>query len=213
MQPPDDITRAESIAEPTFTFGGYATVEGKVIGAGFWPRAAARIIDTAAHYVIGMLAGLCFGLLVSFAASAAGGSSAHLARIFRITPINYLFGILGSIAYHTICEGWHGSSLGKLMMGLVVVKEDGQFCDFKSAAGRSLVYFIDALFFGLIAASAISSSLQHQRYGDQWFHTVVPRRKDLRETQLRSGSRFVGVFFLAAAVDAILLIVPMLLKI
>jgi uncharacterized RDD family membrane protein YckC len=122
------------------------------------------------------------------------------------------FSLLGSVAYHTICEGVHGSTIGKRLLGIVVVQEDGNPCRLKPALIRSLAYYIDSLFFGVIGYMAMNKTPQEQRHGDDWAHTVVCRRSDVAQHTLRSGGQFARALLFAAMVDSAFIITGLLLS-
>ena len=48
------------------------------------------------------------------------------------------------------------------------------------ALGRSLAYFIDALFCGLVAYWVMSDSRWQQRLGDRWGKTIVMKASDIQ---------------------------------
>jgi hypothetical protein len=85
--------------------------------------------------------------------------------------------------------------LGKLICGLVVVKENGQSCGLLAAFGRSLAFFVDSLFWGIPALISMSDSAKQQRLGDRWAKTMVVKRRDLKGiVPLCSGLWFVPAF-------------------
>jgi uncharacterized RDD family membrane protein YckC len=195
-----------------FTFGQYAKAEG-MVGVGFWPRVLARVIDLVAHYVAVFMWAAIFGLFLAIVAGAIGVPFADLfGRIGTTTARNYIAGLLGAVIYHWLCVWLHGSSLGKMLLGMVVLDEGGKPCGSKAALGRELAYFVDALFFGFVGYLAMSNSGREQRYGDQWNHTLVVKRAQADPAALRSTGRFVVVLFFAAFADAALLILSMVSK-
>ena len=205
--PPSAPPPNPSIVEPP-SFGGYAGTPGALEGVGFWPRAGARIIDMFVHFGVALFAGFFFGFVLAIVAGATGRSPEEmLAKLNHLGLASYGLALLGSLAYHTVCESVHGSTLGKLALSMVVVREDGSPCKFDSALLRSFASYIDALFFGLIGYFAMQGTPQMQRYGDQWAHTVVCKRFQIRPENLRSGGRFALALFLAMAADALLLMI------
>ena len=207
---PSPLSIPTNIEPPSF--GGYAGEPGRIQGVGFWPRVGARVIDLIVHYLIALLAGFLFGIIVVVAARTAGQPPAMLfAKRGQQGLAVYLFALLGSVAYETICEGWHGSTLGKLLLSMVVVQEDGAPCRPGPALVRSFAYFFDALFFGLIAYLAMNKTPQEQRHGDVWAHTIVAKREDAPPPSLRSRGRFAAVFLFAAMADAVLIMMGLLL--
>jgi uncharacterized RDD family membrane protein YckC len=208
---PDPLLMPTNIEPPSF--GGYAGEPGRIRGVGFWPRVGARVIDLVVHYLIALIAGFLFGIVVVVAARMAGQPPAMLfARRGQPGLALYFFALLGSVAYETICEGWHGSTPGKLVLSMVVVQEDGTPCRPGPALIRSFAYFFDALFFGLIAYLAMNKTPQEQRHGDAWAHTIVAKRRDVPTQSLRGIDRFVVAFLFAAMADAALIMIGLLLR-
>jgi uncharacterized RDD family membrane protein YckC len=180
-------------------------------GVTFWPRVAARVIDFIVHYAVSLVTGFFFAILVVIAA--AGHPDPQLLARMRHTGIAvFVFALLGSIVYEIICEGVHGSTLGKLALGMGVVQEDGTPCRIKSASIRSFAYLVDALFFGLIGYMAMKATPQMQRHGDEWAHTIVCKRSAIQTNDLRSGGRFMVALLFALMADATLIIVGLLLN-
>lgn len=197
----------------TLSFAGYAGKPGAIIGVGFWPRAGARIIDMVVHYLVGLLTGFAIGILILIYALATAQPVAPLIqKLGHMGVAGFIGSLLGSLAYHTICESAHGSTLGKLLLSFVVVQEDGSPCKFRAAAVRSLAYLVDALFFGVVGYFAMNKSPQQQRHGDEWAHTIVCKRSQVQPANLRPGSRFAWVFCLAIVVDAFLMAVGLALS-
>ncbi|HKH45446.1 MAG TPA: RDD family protein [Thermoanaerobaculia bacterium] len=110
--------------------------------------------------------------------------------------------------YLVVSTAGHGSSLGKLLLGIVVLEETGRPCSWLQAWKREILYFVDAFFFGLIAYSQMSKSPREQRLGDEWADTVVVHRRSAPHRSLRSGLHFAGVFFFAAFADVLALATP-----
>ena len=80
------------------------------------------------------------------------------------------------IGYYIACEGTTGATLGKRMVGIRVVGEDGEHVTFGAAVVRNLLRVIDALFFYLIGFLFALASTRGQRLGDRAAHTIVIRR-------------------------------------
>jgi uncharacterized RDD family membrane protein YckC len=203
--PPGPPPNPAAIAPPSFA--GYAGDPGALEGVGFWPRVGARVLDLVLHYFVSICAGFVMGVVLAVVASLTGRPlPLLLAKIQNIGIAGFGLALLGSVAYHTICESMHGSTLGKLALSMVVVREDGSPCGLDSALLRSFAYFVDALFFGLVGYSAMQKSSRRQRYGDQWAHTIVCKRSQVRPENLRGSNRFVLALFLGMAGDAALVI-------
>jgi uncharacterized RDD family membrane protein YckC len=184
----------------------YLGQAGALPGVSFWPRAGARVIDVIIHNVIALCSGFLVGILLAIVAALR-----HIPLAMLIGPNEtgiavIVFGLLGTIVFEAICEGFHGSTPGKLMLSMVVIQEDGSPCRPGSAWIRSFSYLIDALFFGLIGYLNMQKSPQQQRHGDDWAHTIVCKRSFVAPQNLRGMGQFAVVFFLAGLADSAILI-------
>jgi uncharacterized RDD family membrane protein YckC len=181
-------------------------------GVSFWPRVGARLIDIVVHYLVSFFAGILFVVML-VVASGGHVSPLVLAKLKTTGLDGFIFALLGSFAYHVVFTAMHGSTVGKLMLSMVVAQEDGSPCGLKSSVQRELGYFVDALFFGIIGYMAMQKSVKEQRHGDEWAHTVVCKRSLIAPDKLRGGGRFAVALVFAMAVDAALVMVGLLLVI
>lgn len=189
-----------SVAITLPSLGAYAPPVGRVRGVTFLPRLAARGIDFAVHYAVTFASGLLFGLLLV----AASGGPLPPWVVRRISHTHWpvlVAAMLGSFSYFTVCEAIHGSTLGKLICSMQVLQEDGSRCRSLSAIIRELGYFVDALFFGLIAYSAMKDTEEQQRHGDKWAHTIVCKRRDVPATSRPGAMRFALAFMIGVFAD------------
>jgi uncharacterized RDD family membrane protein YckC len=165
---------------PPPAFPGYLGTPGGLQAVAFGPRLGARLIDLGVHYVIALISGFIFGVLLGIVAAMKHLSALDLAhQVSGFTAAGFVLALLGSIAYHTLCEGMGGCTIGKQMLGMAVVGEDASPCDLKAATIRSFAYLIDSLFFGLVAYLQMNKTPQQQRHGDHWAKTVVVQRASL----------------------------------
>jgi len=75
-------------------------------------------------------------------------------------------------------EGLYGYTLGKYMLGLVVVKSDGSSCTISASILRNLLWLVDQLpGFNLVAMVSILLTDDNQRVGDLVADTVVVRQQ------------------------------------
>jgi uncharacterized RDD family membrane protein YckC len=192
-------------------FGGSATPLSGFQGVTYWPRALARVIDFVVHYTASFLAGLLFALILTIAA---GGRPPTwvLQRIFEPHFFRYAAAILGSIAYNVICTSVHGSTLGKFLLRMQVIQDDGSRCRPKSAIIRELGYFVDTLFFGLVGYFAMREDPEQQRLGDEWADTIVSNRTQVPSTSQRTGMQFVVGLLFGIAADIALLMTGLLIQ-
>ena len=213
MSAPQTSPPPPPVTQP-FSFGGYTGTPGVIEGVSFFPRFAARLMDLVIHYIVSIFAGLVFGFVLGVVGTAMGKPlPPMLAKLHHLGFAAYGLAFLGLVAYHSVCEGMHGSTLGKLALSMVVVREDGSPCRFDNALLRSFAYIVDALFFGAVGYFAMKDDPQCQRYGDQWAHTIVCKRANVRRDNLRDGGRFVLALIVAMAADAALLMTGWLLAI
>ena len=166
-----------------------ADAERPIEGADFPIRAAARVVDVVVHMLAGAIAGFLAGVVTALLERAGVVQPGWLQRIRGLSALGLGLGLLASVLFHTICEGMAGATPGKYVCGLRVVLDNGRRCNIKAALIRSLGYFIDALFCGLIAYSAMKSSPLRQRHGDRWADTVVVSKRQLPEgSQATAGT-------------------------
>jgi len=79
------------------------------------------------------------------------------------------------VGYYTFCEAATGATLGKRLVGIRVVGEDGDPLTFGAAIVRNLLRVVDALFFYLVGFLFAATSSRGQRLGDRAAHTIVVR--------------------------------------
>jgi len=193
------------------SFSGYAAPVTDFQGVTFWPRVLARVIDLVVHYVAAIVAGFLFALLLALAA---GGRPPAwvLQRVFQTHFASVVAGILGLLAYHVICTSVHGSTLGKLLLRMQVIQDDGSPCRPKSAILRELGFFVDALFFGVIGYFAMHDDPEQQRIGDGWADTIVCKRAQVPSNSKQTGMRFALGLLLGIAADMALLMTGWLIQ-
>ncbi|RJO77037.1 RDD family protein [Nocardia panacis] len=131
-------------------------------------RAAAFLVDAVVQLVLGAIA---FVLLFAVLASA-DFDGAWL----RVAGLTVMVGVL--VGYPAACETLtRGRTLGKMMLGLRVVRSDGGPIDFRHALTRGLTgAIVDFWMVGVFGAVAVLTSLcspQARRVGDVLAGTVV----------------------------------------
>ena len=178
----------------------------------FGDRLGGRVLDTILHYVVGFAVVIFIGI-VAAVVQALGGPSVDetIARMDGEGAWPFITGLLGIVLYGTLCEGLFGSTPGKYILGMVVLNEDGTRCTLTAAFKRSLALFVDTLFFGVIAWSAMKESPKKQRVGDKWAKTIVVKRASVPQGMLHRPLRFAVVLLVALAADGIIVGVGMLL--
>ena len=127
--------------------------------AGVGQRFLALLIDA---IIVGVVVGILTGI----------GVAGRNAGVISITGgIGGLIGIL----YFFVLEATMGATLGKRLMGLRIVKEDGSPISWGESIIRNLLRIVDGLFFYLVGAIIIWNTQRRQRLGDILAHTVVVR--------------------------------------
>ncbi|HEX6710860.1 MAG TPA: RDD family protein [Rubrobacter sp.] len=94
-----------------------------------------------------------------------------------LSGLAFLVLSLLSIAYFIVLEGYLGQTLGKMLVGIKVVREDtGAVPGIKGATIRTVMRLIDGLFAYLVAFIAVLASQKNQRLGDMLANTLVVRK-------------------------------------
>jgi uncharacterized RDD family membrane protein YckC len=172
-------------------------------GAGFGIRAAARVIDIIYGIVIGLLGGVFAGIILMLLEQGGLIAPGWQGRLGGVDLAGWGFSLLGTLSYHWLTEGMYGASLGKLLCGLRVVSEAARPIGFTQAFKRSLAFYWDGLFFGLIGYSSMKESELNQRYGDRWAKTVVIKSCDVPAESKRGWEMFALAFVLGSFAKAI----------
>ena len=92
------------------------------------------------------------------------------------------FGSLVFLAYFVYFEAEYGQTVGKMVMDIVVVTEEGRPIGYKQSAIRTLLRIVDALpVFYIVGLVAIYLTDRKQRLGDVVADTVVVKARDAGE--------------------------------
>lgn len=124
---------------------------------GVGPRFLAVLID---GIILGIIAGLLVALLGSQQAGATGGLTGLIALVYFI-----------------VMEATRGATIGKMALGLRVVRVDGGSISWTESIVRNLLRIVDGLFAYLVGAIFIWTSPLKQRLGDKVARTVVVRTR------------------------------------
>jgi uncharacterized RDD family membrane protein YckC len=92
---------------------------------------------------------------------------------FNLAGAPALIWFLIALAYYVVMEVQMGGTLGKLALGLKVVKEGGEKVDWQASIIRNILRIIDGFFFYLVGAIVVWTSKKKQRLGDMVAHTLV----------------------------------------
>jgi uncharacterized RDD family membrane protein YckC len=127
---------------------------------GVWPRFLAQAFDTVVTGVIAAAIGLLFA-----------GKDPH------VRPVVLLVWPVVALVYFFVAEGLWGTTPGKWLMGLVVVRKDGSDAGLAAVAVRTVLRLVDGLLFYAVGAAFIWSSGSRQRLGDRLAGTLVVRER------------------------------------
>ena len=158
---------AERVDERNRERAGWSTLQ----NAGIPLRFVAVLLDALIVFVpLGIVVGLMAG--GGHAESHNGYANAGINLTGKATLLLIALGV----GYYVVCEAAAGATLGKRMVGIRVVGEDGEHVTFGAALVRNLVRLVDALFFYLVGFMFALLSKRGQRLGDRAAHTIVVRR-------------------------------------
>lgn len=105
--------------------------------------------------------------LASLVAAAILGGQAPLSRIALVS-------LAVEFVYFAVCEGVWGTTAGKRLFGLRVVRaDDGRRCGPGAALVRTVLRLVDNILFSLPGITAIMRSPRRQRLGDRAAGTLV----------------------------------------
>jgi uncharacterized RDD family membrane protein YckC len=87
-----------------------------------------------------------------------------------------LYGVIIAL-YYILLEGYLGQTVGKMLLGIKVVREDnGEVPGLGGATIRTLLRIVDGIFSYLVAFITVLISGKNQRFGDMAAHTLVVRK-------------------------------------
>lgn len=217
-----ELDRADTVWKPGMTTWTQAgSVEGLFPAqasapldyGGFGIRFAARAVDGCACVFFGLVGGLGGGIILGVMKASGRIDADALARLHDKGPAAFFFSLGAMFFYHAVSEGMGGSTMGKLLCRLRVTAADGSPTDMTSAVIRSAAFFLDSLFFGLVAYGKMSKNALQQRYGDAWAGTVVVKAESVPEASRRSTGAIVLAIILGAGGAVLLDLTSLLWKV
>lgn len=147
------------------------TYEDDLAYAGIGRRAAAILVDGlvlfAAFWAIGTVIAALTGGLTAGGFELTGAPAFVAMLAYLVVGFGYFIGL----------EERYGRTLGKHLLGLRVVNEDGTPIGMGASILRNVVRVVDGLFFYAVGAVSILVSGRKQRLGDHVANTVVVRSK------------------------------------
>jgi uncharacterized RDD family membrane protein YckC len=131
-------------------------------------RILATIVDGLIFGALFTVMAMLFGNIMSVGFANWNGSMPALPTV--------LYGVI-VVLYYILLEGYLGQTVGKMVLGIKVVREDnGGVPGVGGAAIRTLLRIIDSLFSYLVAFITVLISGNNQRLGDMAAHTLVVRK-------------------------------------
>ena len=106
---------------------------------------------------------------------------------FHVSGHHLFWPGLAAIVYFTIFEGLTGATVGKFLMGIRVVNEDGSKLTWTASIVRNVSRLVDEFPYVipyLLGAIMVWNSPTRQRLGDRWGHTVVVTKASLLAREL-----------------------------
>jgi uncharacterized RDD family membrane protein YckC len=130
-----------------------------------------RVLATIADALV---LGLLFGVMsMLFGSSSVEGGQANA----TLSGPAFLAYLVLAFAYYMLMEGYLGQTLGKMLLGIKVVREDtGGVPGLKTAAIRTVLRIVDGFLSYLVAFIAVLASQKNQRLGDMAANTLVVRK-------------------------------------
>jgi uncharacterized RDD family membrane protein YckC len=131
-------------------------------------RIVATIVDGLIFGALFTVMTMLFGTITSVGPANWNGSMPALPSVLYVVIIAF---------YYILLEGYLGQTVGKMLLGIKVVREDnGEVPGLGGASIRTLLRIIDGLFSYLVAFIAVLISGKNQRLGDMAAHTLVVRK-------------------------------------
>ena len=138
-------------------------------------RLGALLVDSLAYSILAAVVNNVYGLTQVTSGSPSGGTG--FTQYTTVTAVAWPWLVLLWLAYYTVPESLYGASLGKMLLGLCVVRVDSRPLGVGAIVVRNLLRIVDALpVFYLIGGLAVLVTGNSQRLGDRWAGTTVVAR-------------------------------------
>ena len=147
---------------------------GQIVGA----PAAADVHVTGRRVLATIVVGVVLAIIIWVMFALFGTTSAEAGQVSAsLSGVAALGAFVLAFGYYIVLEGQLGQTLGKMLLGIKVVREDtGEVPGIKAAAIRTVLRIVDGLFSYLVAFVAVLASHKNQRLGDLAAHTLVVRK-------------------------------------
>jgi len=175
----------------------------QAIGKTFGPRAGAYVIDMIAFYAVSYIVAFGVGFGIALVFMLTGRELPTFDQSQKI--LSQIASLILFVVYFTVFEWLYGATLGKLILGMRVVKENGDPCNLGAALVRALLRFIDGFFFAIPAAITMKAPL-YQRFGDKSAGTIVVGAKDTVIQRPRTWTSFLAATGLYLAVHSVVIL-------
>jgi uncharacterized RDD family membrane protein YckC len=125
--------------------------------------------------VDGLIFGGLYAVMVILFGSVATVGSANWNGSMPALP-TAIYGLI-IVLYYILLEGYLGQTVGKMLLGIKVVREDnGEVPGLAGATIRTLLRIVDGISSYLVAFITVLISGKNQRFGDMAAHTLVVRK-------------------------------------
>lgn len=166
-----EVPQFQSTGTPTGFAAGTGVAGQAPPGATADPRAVvgrrivAALLDLLVLTVVASLLAVVFG-----GASAGGGEIG-----FQLSGAPALLMFVVGFGYYIVLEGMRGQTLGKMALGIKVLRADGGPAGWGAVVGRNLLRIVDGFFFYLVGLIVMLATQRKQRVGDVAAKTIVVR--------------------------------------
>jgi uncharacterized RDD family membrane protein YckC len=142
------------------------------------PAAAMDVHVTGRRVLATIVDAIVLGVLFAVMSMLFGSSSASGTSVsFSMGTFPTLGFFVVAMAYYILMEGYLGQTVGKMLLGIKVVREgSGEVPGIGAAAIRSVLRIVDGLLAYLVAFVTVLISGKNQRLGDMAAHTLVVRK-------------------------------------
>ena len=141
------------------------------------PPVALEVHVTGRRVLATIVDAIVFSVFFWVLAMLFGTSSAEAGEFsLSLGGLGTLIYVVGVFAYYLLLEGYLGQTLGKMLLGIKVVREDnGGVPGLGAAALRTVLRIIDGILAYAVAFVSVLASQKNQRLGDMVAKTLVVR--------------------------------------
>jgi uncharacterized RDD family membrane protein YckC len=169
-----------------------------------WRRLRALLLDLVAFSILIIVVNVVYGVTQVTSGLPPNGQPGSF-FYSTVTTVGWGWLCLLWMAYYVIPESLYGASLGKMLLGVCVVRLDGRPLGVGSIVTRNVLRFIDVLpGLYLIGGLSVLLTTNSQRSGDKWAGTTVVARDHVVErSETRHPPHGANRLFAAAIVTAL----------